>query len=182
MKNIWQLAKLAFIAYGLLCTLAVTTLITVVSYTILIGNSGSDIPAAKNDVSHILNWSGLDKNRVEEVLHSHISPRAFSGDHLDAHAIRLSSLEEHELLRGETYDSWCRCDQAAGVMKDALDFASAWVPSKEVPWFPSEKEVRSKEMYVKSWTLSYDGAMLSEAVLIFARPKDKMLFFISAKS
>ncbi|MGX9727648.1 MAG: hypothetical protein ACTFAK_10125 [Candidatus Electronema sp. VV] len=182
MKKPWLLAKWAFIAYALVCTLVMTTFIVAISYKILIGNRGSDAPASKKDAERIMNWCGLDKNRVDEVLHSHISARSFSGDYLDAHAIRLSSLEEHELLKNETADGWFRCDQASGVLKDALDFAAAWVPSSEVPWFPSEKEVRSKEMYVKSWTLRYDGSMLSEAVLIFVRPRDKMLFFVSVKT
>ncbi|HIP37931.1 MAG TPA: hypothetical protein EYG88_00790 [Desulfocapsa sulfexigens] len=49
--------------------------------------------ASKYDIRFVLNWCGLGEERAEEVLNSYISASSFGGDHIDAHAIRVSHVE-----------------------------------------------------------------------------------------
>jgi hypothetical protein len=182
MRQLMKATKYLLIGWSIVCTASMTLFIALIFCKLTFGNAGSDIPAAKSEVRHLLNWCRLDSERIDAVLHSHVSPRSFSGDHLDAHAVRLTHIDEQELKLDESEEGWFRCDQLSGALKDAVDFAAASLPSKEVPWFPSEKELKSQEMRVWSWTIRYHGTRVTDAELIFVRPKDKMLFFISVKT
>jgi len=138
--------------------------------------------ATAHDVRFVLNWCELGEQRIEKVVHSHVSSRSFTGDHLDAYAIKISHIELAELtgsvdpIRGR----WYRGDRLPEVVGDAVGFAGPWL--HELPWFPSERELRSAEFYVYPWSIHYHGVRPSAAELIFIRPSDRMLFYFGAKS
>ena len=145
-------------------------------------SAASTKQASKEDVRFVLNWCTLGDDRIEEVVHSYVSSRSFTGDHLDAYAIRISHVDEAELKKDDFGQGWTRCDQTTGVLNDALSFVQGWLPSKEIPWFPSSEELRSKDMYVFPWRIDCAGTKPNSVELIFVRPRDKMVFFISCKT
>ena len=56
--------------------------------------------------------------RIEKVLHSHVSARSLTGDHLDAYAIKISHVDTAELT-AKTDDlggGWYRGDQLPADM------------------------------------------------------------------
>lgn len=138
--------------------------------------------ATAHDVRFVLNGCELGEQRVEEVVHSHVSSRSFTGDHLDAYAIKISHVELAELtaktdpVRGR----WYRGDQLPEIVGDAVGFVGPWL--HELPWFPSELELRSSEFYVYPYSIDYHGVRPSAAELIFIRPSDRMVFYFGAKS
>ncbi len=182
MKKFWPIIKNILVGWGILCAIGTIALGGILIFQLGPGNKDSDKTASKHDVRHVLNWCNLGDGRIEEVLHSHVSARSFTGDHLDAHAIRISHVEEKELLKGEFGDGWSRGDQVSGVLSDALDFVEAWLPSQEIPWFLSEEEVRSSEVYVYPVSIYCHGTRPSAVELIFVRPKDRLVFFFGVKS
>lgn len=138
--------------------------------------------ATKQDVRFVLNWCRLGDDRIEELLHSYRSARSITGDHLDAYAIRISHVDFAELMPDKFGSGWCRCDEVTGVLKDAVEFTSGWLHRDEINWFLSEEELRSDEVFVFPWRICCNGTMPSSVQLIFVRPKDRMVFYISAAS
>jgi hypothetical protein len=138
--------------------------------------------ATAHDVRFVLNSCELGEQRIEKVVHSHVSSRSFTGDHLDAYAIKISHIELAELSPNidPARSRWYRGDQLPAVVGDAVDFVEAW--RHELPWFPSERELRSSEFYVYPWSIDYHGVQPAAAELIFIRPSDRMIFYFGAKS
>jgi len=182
MKRIWPIIKKILVAWGILCAVGVLALCAIVAYQFGIGNKDINKAASKEDVRYVLNWCELGDERIQEVLHSHISSRSFTGDYLDAHAILISHVDEKELKRDEFGSGWFRGDKVSGVLKDALDFVEAWIPSEKIPWFLTEEELRSSKIYIYPWTIYCHGTRPTAVELIFVRPKDKMVFFFGAKT
>jgi len=184
MKNLFNfpLAKWFLIVWGILCFVGMVGIAGLIAYNLGPGNRSSDKTASPHDVRFVLNWCGLGDARTKEVIHSYRSSRSFTGDHLDAHAIRLTHVEASELKK-DTFGTtgWTRCDEATGVLKDAVDFIVGWLPSDEIPWFPQSEELSSAEMYVYPWSIYCHGTRPTSAKLIFVRPKDRMVFYISTK-
>jgi hypothetical protein len=67
-------------------------------------------------------------------------------------------------------------------VKDAIDFAVVWLDTDEVAWFPRENELASDEMFVYPWSIYCHGTQPAAVELIFVRPKDKMVFYLSVKT
>jgi hypothetical protein len=62
-------------------------------------------------------------------------------------------------------------------------FAGAWLGNgSEIPWFPSETELRSSGVYVYPVKMLLHGTVPTAAELIFVRPADNMVFYFGAKS
>jgi hypothetical protein len=101
---------------------------------------------------------------------------------LDAYAIRISRIELAELVStaNDLGQGWYRGDHLPTVLGDAVEFAGSWL--HELPWFPSETELRSADFYVYPWSIDYHGLRPSAVELVFVRPSDKMVFFIGCKS
>jgi hypothetical protein len=124
----------------------------------------------------------LGDSRIEKVIHSHVSSRSFTGDHLDAYAIKINSVTVEELtantdeFRGPC---WYRGDQLPKVLDDAVSFVGGWL--HEIEWFPTEAELRSSDIYIYPWSIYCHGVSPSAAEIIFVRPKDKMVFFFGGK-
>lgn len=152
-----------------------------IAYRIGPGNADTTNSANKQDVRFVLNWCRFGDERIEEVVHSYQSARSFTGDHLDAYAIRISHVDPAELTQNEFGSGWFRCDQVDGVLKDAVDFAVGWLREDGISWFPREEELRSDELYVYPWSIYCHGIRPTAVELIFVRPRDKMVFFMSTK-
>lgn len=138
--------------------------------------------ASREDVRFVLNWCQLGDQRIEEVLHSYVSARAFTGDYLDAYAISIPHVDVAELTKqtddfsGRRY----RGDQLPQVVGDAVDFVGGSL--HELPWFPTEEQLRSSEFYVYPWSIYCHGVHPTAAELIFIRPSDKMVFYFGSKT
>jgi len=141
-------------------------------------------PASKKDVRFVLNWCDLGDERIEKVIYSYVSSRSYTGDHLDAYAIQIShvSIAELKAKKEDFHKRWYRGDEISGVLDDAVDFLTEWLNSSEIPWFPSEEELRSDGYFVYPWSIYYHGVRPTAAQLIFVRPSDKMIFYFSGKT
>jgi hypothetical protein len=77
--------------------------------------------AAPRDVRFVMNWCELGESRIKKVVHSYESPRNITGDHLDAYAIEITSVEIRELTSNSwPYQTWFRADEAPPVLHDAI--------------------------------------------------------------
>ena len=169
--------------WGALSLIAVIVIASLVAYQFGPGNRTKTQPVSPRDIRFVLNHCGLGEKRIEKVLHSHISSRSFTGDHLDAHAIKITYVDLGELTAQDDsrHTRWYRGDQLPTTLDDAVKFAGGWL--YEIPWFPGESELRSPEIYVCIWSIRYVGSMRPNAVeLIFVRPADKIVFYFDAKS
>lgn len=184
MKRLLTLAKWSLLVWGgtsLVATLAIVGLIT---YQLSFGNRDETDKVSPHDVRFVLNWCNLGDSRIEKVIHSHVSARSFTGDHLDAYAIKITNVTLEELTANtdEFRGRWYRGDQLPKVLDDAVSFVGGWLGSGEIAWFPKEAELRSSEIYVYPWSIYCHGVRPSAAEIIFVRPKDKMVFFFSGKT
>jgi len=177
MKSIKEIIKILLIGWGILCFIGAIVIGCILFYEFTLGNRPRIGSAGTKDVRYVLNWCRLGDNRIKKVIHSYQSSRSFTGDHLDAYAIKISNVSIKELSNSD----WCRGDKVKGILNDALTFTGAW-HNQEIPWFPTEKELRSKEIYVYPWSIYYHGTRPTAVRLIFVRPKDCMVFFISIKT
>lgn len=152
-----------------------------VIYEGTLGNRPADNLASPHDVRFVLNWCRLGENRIQKVLHSHVSGRSLTGDHLDAYAIKISHITLGELTGAAKSDEahWYRGDQLPKTLDDAVAFAGPWL--HEVPWFPRETELRSGDYYVYPWSVDYHGMRPRAAALVFIRPADKMVFYFDGE-
>jgi hypothetical protein len=146
------------------------------------GNRTETETASKGDVRFVLNWCELGDDRVEKVVHSHVSARSFTGDHLDAYAIKISHVEIAELTKvtDAFRNRWYRGDQLPQVLSDAVGFVGGSL--HKVPWFPREEELRSSEFYVYPCSIYCQGVHPAATALIFIRPSDQMVFYFDAKT
>lgn len=138
--------------------------------------------ASIQDVRFVLNWCELGDQRIDQVLHSHASARSFTGDHLEAYAIKITHLEIAELTdpTKAKHGRWYRGDQLPQVVADAVAFAGGWLG--ELPWFPSKEQLRSSELFVYPWSIHCHGVAPSAVELIFVRPSDKTVFYFGGKT
>jgi hypothetical protein len=184
MKRLLAAGKWVLLVYGGLSLLATLVIIGLFVYWTGVGNRTKKDQVSPHDVRFVLNWCRLGDKRIEKVIHSHVSARSFTGDHLDAYAIKITNITLDELT-ANTNDftgRWYRGDQMPKVLDDAVAFAGSWIGTDDLAWFPNESELRSREIYVYPWSIYCHGVMPSAVEIIFIRPKDKMVFFISAKS
>jgi len=155
-----------------------------VAYSFGPGNRDRADSASSSDVAFVLNWCDLGADRIEKVLHSYVSARSFTGDHLDAYAIKIKHIDVAELTaRTDDFGGrWYRGDQLPKVLDDAVGFVGGWLGSGKIPWFPTERTLRSSEVYVYPWSIYLHGITPSASELIFVRPWDKMVFYFGGKT
>jgi len=168
--------------WGSLSFAATIALGVFVAYQLGVANRDRNDTASPHDVRYVLNWCHLGEDRIERVVHSHISARSFTGDHLDAFAIKISHVDEADFT-SKTNDAgnrWYRGDQLPPVVDAAVKFITAW--HHEIPWFPTEAELRNADVYVYPWSIYCYGVEPSAAELIFVRKSDQMVFFFSGKT
>ena len=181
MKKTLSVLKWLLIVWGGVCAIGALVLGSLLAYSLGPGNRATIDSAHKRDVRFVLNWCRLGDNRIAEVVHSYESARSLTGDHLDAYAIRVTHVDPSELTKDNFGYGWSRCDQTEGILKDAVDFACGWLHKDALAWFPRADELRSSEMYVYPWSIYCCGTRPTAVKLIFVRPKDHMVFYMSTK-
>lgn len=189
MKRIWPVVKWFLIVWGAVSLVAVLVAGTLIVRRFsgpesMLGSSNVDssATASKQDVRFVLNWCRLGDSRIEEVVHSYQSARSFTGDHLDAHAIRITKVSTDELVADDAGGGWVRCDKTQGVLKDAVDFVASWAGRHETLWFPPAEQLNSADFYVYSWSIYCHGTRPSAAELIFVHPSSKMVYYFGGKT
>ncbi len=180
--RIVAIARWCLLIWGALSLAGVIIFAAFVAYRIGPGNKNKVDTASKRDVRFVLNWCELGEARTEKVVHSYISSRSFTGDHLDAYAIKISRVELAELMKGTDnfHGRWYRGDQLPKMLDDGVGFVGRWL--SEIPWFPSPQELRSSQFYVYPWSIYYHGLQPTSADLIFIRPSDHMVFYFGGKT
>ncbi len=179
--RILKVVKWGLLVWGAVSLVGVVGVVLLFAYRTGPGNHDKIDSASPRDVRFVLNWCRLGDDRTERVLHSHVSARSFTGDHLDAYAIKITRVEIAE-LESKTNDfsgHWYRGDQLPQILDGAVKFVAGW--HHEIPWFPTESELRSSEFYVYPWSIYCHGVTPSAAELIFVRPSDKMVFYFGGK-
>jgi hypothetical protein len=146
--RIWKILRTVVFVWGAFSLLGAIAVGALLVYQFGPGNRDKEDSASIRDVHFVLNLCGLGDQRIEKVLHSHISSRSFIGDYLDAYAIKISRVEISELAA--TLDNsrrrWYRGDSLPKVVDDAVALVNG--SQHELPWFPPETELRSSEFYV----------------------------------
>ena len=184
MKRYVAVLKWLLLGWGAVSLIGLAAMLGVITYNLTIGNRDKADKASSSDVRFVLNWCNLGDGRIERVVHSHVSARSFTGDHLDAFAIKIRDVTLAELTRdaGGSAGRWYRGDQLPKALDDAVAFVGGFSGSGEIAWFPKESELRSSEVYVYPWSIYLHGVQPTAAELIFIRPKDKMVFFFGGKT
>jgi len=182
MKPIIGVVKWILMIWGAVSLAAVIGMACIAGYSLGPGNREKIEKASPPDVRFVLNRCQLGDKRIEKVVHSYESARSFTGDHLDAYEIQISHLETEGLTSNMSNPSgcWYRGDQLPKILDDTMRSVGAFVG--EIPWFPNEAELRSEKMYVFPTSIYCHGISPSAADLIFVRPSDKMIFYISFKT
>ncbi len=181
MKKLWAVIRWVLIIWGAICMLWILFIVGSLVFRFGTGWEPSTKIADKNEALGILSSCGLNEAGVQEVLHSYKSQSPFLSDHLYAHAIKISHVDPEKLPK-ENFDSgWSRCDQATGMIKDAINFAAGW-HEPGVTWFPSDEQLNSSEMYVYPVRIKFHGLRVEGAELIFYRPADNMIFYMDGET
>ena len=181
MKRIIQTLLLI---WAILSLIAVLLISGYIGYQFKFGNQPATNSASPHDVRFVLNWCNLGDNRIKDVIHSYESSRSFTGDHLDAYAIKITHVDISELKQpqNESRSGWYRCDRLPPVVAAALDYTAGYSGWKEISWFPTPEELRSSQYYVYPWSIYFHGTDATAAELIFVRPSDNMVFYIGSKT
>ncbi len=177
MKQLWLALKWFLIVWGAMWLVIVPV---AVSSFLRGGAKESKATASKQDVRFVLNWCRLGDARIEEVLHSYVSRLPFSGDYSEIHAIRITHVSVSELKPDEDGAGWFRCDQAQGILAEAID--SVLGGDEERSWFPSHDQLKSADFYVFPWSIQCHGIRPTGIQLIFVRPADRMVFYVGGQS
>ena len=121
-------------------------------------------------------------SQIEKIVHSYKSERSFTGDHVDAYAVKISHVSVDDLTKttGNVFETrWVRADQLPKVLDDAVRTSGAF--GGEIPWFPNGMELRSSEVYVYPFFIHCSGLRPYSVELLFVRPSDNMVFYIDWK-
>lgn len=180
--RVLKIVKWFLLVWGAFSLIGIVGVAAFIAFHMGPGNRTKQDLASPHEVRFVLNWCGLGDERIEQVLHSYVSSRAFNGDHLDAFAIKISRVEVADLTSqtNGAAGRWYRGDQLPQIVDEAVKFVSGW--NSEIPWFPREAELRSAEFYVYSWSIHCHGVTPSAAELIFVRPSDKMVLYFGGKT
>jgi hypothetical protein len=181
MKRIFRVLLLVWGGLSLAATISVAAY---VGYQLKFGNQPKANSTSPQDVRFVLNWCRLGDNRIKQVIHSYESSRSFTGDYLDAYAIKISHVDTSELKppENESRSGWYRCDQLPPVVSAALDYVAGYSGWEQISWFPKPAELRSHNFYVYPWSIYFHGVDATAAELIFVRPSDNMVFYIGSKT
>lgn len=176
-----RLTKGFLIIWGASSFVVTIGIVALFVYQTSFGNRTKENALSPKDVRFVLGQCALEQERVESVVHSYVSSRSFSGDHLDAYAIKISNVADAELQPRANARSlkWYRGDALPELLDQAIKSVST--SRKEIPWFPTEAELRTSDFYVYPWMIRCSGLDPSAATLIFVRPSDRMLFYFDFK-
>jgi hypothetical protein len=180
-EKVFRVIRQLLTIWGGISLIGVITICCYLLYSLTVGNTSVDGKATISDVRFVLNWCRLGDHRIDKVLESYTSARSFTGDHLDAYAIKITNVTVDELTNhnGNTSGQWYRMDSLPTVLNEAVSFIAGW--QHETPWFPTEESLRTKDFYVYPWSIYCHGVTPTATELIFVKPKDKLVYYISAK-
>jgi hypothetical protein len=171
----------SLLVWGAISLIGLLALAGFIGFNVWHSFGQADDVATFKDVRFVLNGCELGDQRFVKLIHSHVSARSMGGDHLDAYAINISRVSPSELLLTE-FGGWHRGDQLPKVMEDAVAFAGRFGISSEIPWFPSETDIRGERYYVYLERSEYHGTHVSAIDLILIRPSDNMVFYIGLET
>ncbi|HTO53926.1 MAG TPA: hypothetical protein VMR50_11115 [Myxococcota bacterium] len=125
----------------------------------------------------------LGGDRLEAIVHSYVSARSPTGDYLDAYALRVTELDSAQLALKppNVWVEWRPGDQLPPILDAAVRFAGGFLDDRHLSWFPREAELRSADVRVYPVSVAFRGDGPTSAVLIFAVPKERMVFYLAAK-
>ena len=146
-------------------------------------NADVNDKANADDVRFVLNECKIGEAKTVKVMHSHVSARSFTGDHVDAYAIKIKAVDQAQLEAPPSPfgEGWVRGDAANPAIRDAIKLATDFTKSDHLSWFPLESELLSRRYYVWVCGIFLHGSRATEAYLIFVRPEDDMVFYVSVK-
>jgi hypothetical protein len=182
MKRIRIIFKWILLVCGGVALLASLLVVGYLAYELGFGNRNKVDSASVKDPRFVLNRCQLGDKRIKKVVHSYVSSRSMTGDHLDAYAIKITHLSPKELVLSEDamHDHWYRGDKLPPLLSDAVDFTGNWLD--EVPWFPKENILRTQDYYVYPVRIVIYGVRPTAVDIIFAKPSDRMVFYFSGKT
>jgi len=156
--------------------------IFVVYHFNVVGPDKNDL-ASPHDVRYVLDGCHLGGKQIEQVVHSHISSRGFTGDYLDAFAFKISHVDDADFNpKPDTPNShWFRGDQLPPVLDAAVKLVTEC--HNMIPWFPTGEELRSSDVHV--YPMDFYGCCgnvePTMARLVFVRGTDNMVFYFDFK-
>jgi hypothetical protein len=172
-----------FVVWGTISFLAAILIVGFIAYKTGLGNREKIDRASAQDVAYVLNWAQLGAGRIEKVIHSYQSARSPNGDHLEAYAILINKVDLAELTKPANGPwRWHRGDELPPVIATALDFVHASLGDPKISWFPRVEELKSADFYVYAWKIEFHGDQPAGAQLIFVRPSERMVYYISVES
>jgi hypothetical protein len=182
-ERIIKISRLALMIWGAISLLGVLVLAFMFFFPTGLVSQNETITdkATKEDVRFVLNWCELGDERIEKVLKSSISPRSFTGDHLDAYSIKISHVDISELKKNEDMrpGQWYRGDSLPKVLSDAIEFIGRF--QHEIPWFPKENRIRTSDYYIYPWSIYCHGVTPSSAQIIIVKPTEKIVYYMSVE-
>ena len=180
-EKFFEISRRLLTIWGGISLVGVIIIVTYLLYSMTVGNANVEDNATKSDVRFVLNWCGLGDQRIEKVMKSYTSARSFTGDHLDAYAIKITNVTVDELVNksANQIGQWYRADSLPQILDEAVTFIGGW--QHETPWFPKEDSIRTKDFYVYPWSIYCHGVTPTATELIFVKPKEKMVYYVSAK-
>ncbi|SET59312.1 hypothetical protein [Hymenobacter actinosclerus] len=180
-QKLFKISRQLLTIWGGISLLGVIIIGGYLFYSMTLGNTNIEDNATTSDVRFVLNWCGLGDQRIDKVLKSYTSARSFTGDHLDAYAIKITNVTIDELTSKSNngVGLWYRADSLPTILDEAVTFIGGW--QHETPWFPTEDSLRTKDFYVYPWSIYCHGVTPTATELIFVKPKEKMVYYVSAK-
>lgn len=176
--------KWFLVIWGGFALIAVLVIGGFLAYQFGYGNRNKIDSVSSQDVRFVLNWCGLGENRIDKVVHSYVSSRSLTGDHLDAYAIKITHLDVKELAAGKDdfEGHWYQGVRLPKVLDDSIAFAGSFLGNGEIPWFPNEKDLRSSDFYIYPVTIYCHGVRPTAVEIIFVKPSEKMVYYFSGKT
>ena len=166
---------------GAISLAAVVALTGYLTYSFTIGNQTEVDHATLDAVRFVLESADISADRLQKVLHSYVSRRSGPGDHLDAYAIQLSSIDINDLARNTAkHGAWLRGDELPQVIRDAVEFVASY--QSEIDWLPSASEIQSEKYYVMPEFISIMGLRPYSARVIVVNPRERLLILVDAKT
>jgi hypothetical protein len=141
------------------------------------GGPGRTDKMTTHDVRFILNTEPLNTAKLVSVVHSFVSARAFTGDHLDAVAMKVTDLpiNSFEKMVDHLHDSWIRGDKADDNIRSAL------TTGRIREWLPDNTDVLTANYFINPRTLVLHDGHVTAAELIYVNLKTQMVYYISFK-
>jgi hypothetical protein len=181
MNNFWAVLRWFLIGWGLLSLLGV--LIWAVSFfgsgdpSMKEGGPGRTDKMTAGDVRFIMSTDPLPGAKLEKIIHSFESARAFTGDHRDAAVMKVTGLPvgEFEKLVDHLHASWIRGDRADHTIRSALETGRI----KE--WQPDNAEVLTANYFINPRTIVLHNGHLTAAELIYVNMQTQMVYYVSFK-